>query len=202
MARRDVYALAGANMSFRRQALVAVGGFDERFRFGAEDLDICLQMRQVLPSCRLVWLPDAPVIHHFVPSLRDTLRRSRAYGYGLAGMYRKWPSLPPVLFPGPLAVLMALSISVRFPALLVAVLVIPHLFHPRGTCDLPARRSWGGVLDAYIQVAQEASGNVGFLAGFWRFRRLVPEASVSVAYAPSSNRVQSSGSHEGVDVAP
>jgi len=200
--RRDVYALAGANMSFRRQALIAVGGFDERFRFGAEDLDICLQMRQVLPSCRLVWLPNAPVIHHFVPSLHDALRRSRAYGSGLAGMYRKWPSLPPVLFPGPLAVLMALLISVRFPALLVAALVIPHLFHPRGACDLAARRSWGSVLDAYIQVAQEASGNVGFLAGFWRFRRLVPEASVSVAYAPSSNRVQSPGSHEGVDVAP
>ena len=97
--RRDVYALAGANMSFRRQALIAVGGFDERFRFGAEDLDICLQMRHLLPSCSLVWQPSAPVIHHFVPSLHDALRRSRAYGCGLAGMYRKWPSVPPVLFP-------------------------------------------------------------------------------------------------------
>ena len=96
---------------------------------------------------------------------------------------------------------MALLISVRFPALLVAALVIPHFFHPRGG-DLATRRSWGSVVDAYIQVAQEASGNVGFLAGFWRFRRLGPEAGVSVAYAPSSDWIQPPGSHEGVDVAP
>jgi glycosyltransferase involved in cell wall biosynthesis len=37
--RREVYSFAGANMSFLRQALIEMGKFDERFRFGGEDQD-------------------------------------------------------------------------------------------------------------------------------------------------------------------
>ena len=74
--KREVYMLVGANMSFLR-ALIAETGFDERFRFGADDLDLALQLRHRFPTGRLVVTPDAVVRHHFEPSLRDTLRRSR-----------------------------------------------------------------------------------------------------------------------------
>jgi hypothetical protein len=39
-----------------------------------------------------------------------------------------------------------------------------------------ANRSAASLLDAYVQLAQETCGNIGFVEGLWRFRHLVPEA--------------------------
>lgn len=56
----------GCNSAFRREALIAIGGFDEEFEFFLDDTDVC---------CRLVdagWhmrqLSDAVVLHKFLPS--------------------------------------------------------------------------------------------------------------------------------------
>ena len=117
--KRDVYSLVGANMSFVRSALQRKG-FDERFRFGAEDLDTCLRLPRDFPGARLVVTPDAVVRHHFVPSLRDTVRRSRSYGRGCARLYRKWPSMRPTIFPGPVLVAALLIAAIFAPLLLIA----------------------------------------------------------------------------------
>jgi glycosyltransferase involved in cell wall biosynthesis len=66
---REVYTLVGASMSFRRDVIAEVGA-DERFRFGSDDLDICLRVRRRFPQGRLVVTPDAVVRHHFDPGLR------------------------------------------------------------------------------------------------------------------------------------
>jgi glycosyltransferase involved in cell wall biosynthesis len=178
---RDVYSFAGANMSFLRRALIDVGRFDDRFRFGGEELDLCMRMTQAFPSGRLVFAPNARVVHHFKPSMHDTLRRNRAYGVGSARLYRKWPSMPPTFFPGPVIVLAMLLVSARRPALAVAVAAMPHLFYPRGLHNAIASRSCESLLDAYVQLAQEAYGNVGFLEGLWRFRHLAPQARTDAA---------------------
>ena len=113
---RDVYAFVGANMSFRRQAVIDAGWFDERFRFGSEEGDLCRSLARAFPSGRLVFTPEARVVHHFEPTLRDMLRRSRSYGFGSARLYRKWPNMRPTLFPWPVLVLALLLSSVSFPA--------------------------------------------------------------------------------------
>jgi hypothetical protein len=163
-------------MSFPRRALIEVGRFDERFRFGGEDEDLCMRMTRAFPCGRLVFVPTARVAHHFKSSLHDTLRRSRAYGRGSARMYRKWPSAPPTFFPGPLVVLAMLVLSARLPLFSVAALAVPHLLHPQGLRHAAASRSGESLLDAYVQLAQETCGNIGFLEGLWRFRHLFPEA--------------------------
>ncbi len=63
----------GTNSAFRRDALLAVGGFDEEFEFYLDETDLC---------CRLVdagWLirqlPDATVHHKFLPSAIRTVDR-------------------------------------------------------------------------------------------------------------------------------
>jgi GT2 family glycosyltransferase len=112
--KREVYTLVGANMSFLN-VVIAESGLDERFRFGGEDLDVCLQLRRRFPEGRLVVTPDAVVRHHFESSLRDTLRRSRAYGRGCAMLYRKWPAMRPTIFPGPVLVI-ALVVASALPA--------------------------------------------------------------------------------------
>jgi GT2 family glycosyltransferase len=171
---RQVYSFAGANMSFLRQALDDVGQFDERFRFGGEDQDLCMLLTRAFPSGRLVFVPDAPVLHHFRLSVRDTLRRSRAYGQGSARLCRKWPAVPPTVFPGPPAVLALLLASARRPWLAAVAAVLPQILYPAGLRQAATGRSAVCLLDAYLQLAQEASGNIGFAEGLWRFRHLVP----------------------------
>jgi GT2 family glycosyltransferase len=175
---REVYAFAGANMSFRRRALLEVGRFDERFRFGGEDQDLCMRLAQVFPHGRLLFVPNALVAHHFKPSIRDTLRRSRAYGRGCARLYRKWPAVRPTFFPGPPLVLAILLLTTQLPLLAVAAVAMPYLLYPKGLRSAIVRRSGASLLDAFVQLAQETSGNIGFLDGLWRFRHLIPEARV------------------------
>ena len=44
------------------------GGLDDRFRFGAEELDLCMRLTRESPAGRLVYAPEARVTHHFRPS--------------------------------------------------------------------------------------------------------------------------------------
>jgi glycosyltransferase involved in cell wall biosynthesis len=186
---RDVYAVVGANMSFRRQAVIDVGWFDERFRFGGEEGDLCRSLARLFPSSRLVFTPEARVLHHFEPSLRDTLRRSRSYGLGSARLYRKWPSMRPTFFPWPVLVLAMLVSSVAFPLLAAAAVAAPQVLYLRSLRTALSQRRAGCLLDAYVQLAQEACGNIGFLYGLWIFRHFVPQSPSDLAKAPSTSPI-------------
>jgi glycosyltransferase involved in cell wall biosynthesis len=172
--RREVYTLPGANMSFRREALLDVGGFDERFRFGAEDTDFCLRWRWA-GRAGLVFDPDVAIRHHFVTTLPDSLRRSRTYGQGGARMYRKWPSLPLTIFPGPLAALCLLLASAWFPVCTPMAAVLPLALNPKAVRAAVRRRRVLYLADAYVQLLLEAAHNWGYVRGLWRYRRLSPE---------------------------
>lgn len=173
--RRDVFSFVGANMSFRRKTLFDAGRFDERFRFGAEEVDVCLRVARDIPLGRLVFVPECRVVHHFRPELRDTLRRSLSYGRGSARLYRKWPSLPPTVFPGPLLVLTLLAASPWVPLLAIAAALAPQVFYPKGIRVAVRDRRPAALLDGYVQLAQECCEDIGFIQGFWQFRQLVPE---------------------------
>src|SRR6201987_2096580 len=153
-------------MSFVRSALQRKG-FDERFRFGAEDLDLCLRLPRDFPGARLVVTPDAVVRHHFVPSLRDTVRRSRSYGRGCARLYRKWPSMRPTIFPGPVLVAALLIASIFVPLLLIVAVALPLLMYPKGLRFAVLLRKPVCLFDSYVQLAEAAYGNVGYIQGLW-----------------------------------
>lgn len=178
--KREVFTLVGANMSALR-AVVADTGFDERFRFGGDDLDVALQLRRHFPEGRLVLTPDAVVRHHFKPDLRDTLRRSRAYGRGGAMLYLKWPAMRPTILPGPVLMFALLVASIFVPYLLAVAVVFPLLMYPKGLRFAVSSRQPSCLLDAYVQLAQEAYGNVGYLQGLWRYRGFTPEPAIPVA---------------------
>jgi glycosyltransferase involved in cell wall biosynthesis len=178
--KREVYTLVGANMSFRRQA-IAETGFDERFRFGGDDLDACLLLRRRFPAGRLVVTPDAVVRHHFKPSLPDTLRRSRSYGRGGARLYRKWPTMRPTILPGPVLMFVLLVASIFVPYLLAVAVVAPQFMYPKGLRLAVSTGQPSSLLDAYVQLAQELYANTGYAQGLWQYRRLVPEPAISAA---------------------
>jgi GT2 family glycosyltransferase len=178
---RDIYSCAAANMLVRNDAFHEVGGFDERIRFASEDDDLCRRLRQTFPDCRLVFAPGARAMHHFSPSPWDTLRRRLAYGQGAARMHRKWPDVPPILFPWPLAVLAMLVLSVFFPVLLAVTALVPQLLYPAGLRAAVRERRPSRLLDSYLQLAEECCADLGFIEGWWQFRHLVPDAAARQA---------------------
>lgn len=176
---RDIYSCAAANMSVRLDAFREVGGFDERIRFASEDDDLCRRLRQAFQAGRLAFVPEACAVHHFEPSPWDTLRRRLAYGQGAARMHRRWPDVPPTVFPWPAVVLALLALSALFPVLLAVSALVPQLLYPAGLRAAVRERRPGCLLDAYLQLAEECCADLGFIVGLWRFRHLAPGAAVS-----------------------
>lgn len=62
--------LQGTNCSFRRDALLAIGGFNEAIEYFHDETEVC--MRVIDHGLRLVALRSAAVIHRYAPShIRD-----------------------------------------------------------------------------------------------------------------------------------
>lgn len=178
---RDVFSLVGANMSFRASALAGINGFDPRFTFGAEELEVCLRLRDALPDARLRYLPSAVVEHRYEPRLGDTLRRARAYGIGNARLHQVRPAVPFTLFPLPVmvAVLALLGVARRRASWLAAAAALPWIAFPAGVRTAGIERQLESLLDPAVQMLQEAYGDVGVVQGAWRYRGLpaVPDTS-------------------------
>jgi GT2 family glycosyltransferase len=68
----DVEACSGAFLLVRREAFEAVGGWDERYWFYAEDLDLCLRVTQA--GWRVRYVGTATAVH--VKGGSSNLRRS------------------------------------------------------------------------------------------------------------------------------
>jgi GT2 family glycosyltransferase len=168
--RRQVISLPTANFSARHEALLQLGGFDERIVFGAEDDDLCRRLAVAFPAKRVMFEPGAQVIHHFEPSLHKLVRRSHSYGRASALMFYKWPDIGPTFFPFPSVVLLALALSLAFPPFAIIAVLLPLALYPLGLRTALRRRSPRLLADAYLQLLEEASDNVGFLDGLWRYR--------------------------------
>lgn len=162
---RAVYSFAGANMSFRREVLDAVGGFDDRMTFGADDEYICERARERFPDAKLWFAPDALVRHDYVGTLRDLLRRNYGYGYGHARAYlldadARWP----IVFPVPFAPLL-LAMLVRRRRLAAASALLVPLVLPQGLLGALRARRPTNLVFSYLRFAEEAAHNAGMVAG-------------------------------------
>ena len=81
--------IPGCNMAFRRSALVAVGGFDPRFRTAGDDVDLCWRLQD--RGWTLGFHPGAMVWHHRRNSVRTYWRQQLGYGRAEALLEGKWP---------------------------------------------------------------------------------------------------------------
>ena len=94
-------------------------------------------------------------------------------------MYRKWPSLPLTLFPGPLATICLLLASAWFPLCLPMAGVLPLALSPRAVREAVLHHRVLYLADAYVQLLHEAAHNWGYLRGLWRYRHLSAEMRVA-----------------------
>lgn len=173
--RHGIYALPGANMAFDRELLIALNGFDERFTFGGEDLELFRRLWDRYPSPNIHYAEDARVRHHFKAGIVDSFRRSRAYGMGGARFFKAHKEVPPTFFPGPLLVSLLLLLGIKRSKFLAAAALIPQALFPSGARASYQSGSVAPLLDSYLQLLQETGHNIGYVRGLIRFRDLGPQ---------------------------
>jgi N-acetylglucosaminyl-diphospho-decaprenol L-rhamnosyltransferase len=85
---REVDQLMGAALLLRRKALEQVGVFDERFFMYFEEVDLCVRLHNA--GWKILFVPDAQVMHHGGQSARQELPEATLYRYrSLGAFYRK-----------------------------------------------------------------------------------------------------------------
>lgn len=81
--------IPGCNMSFRKSALEAIGGFDHQFRIAGDDVDLCWRLQE--RGWTLGFNPAAMVWHHRRNSVKAYLKQQLNYGKAEADLEKKWP---------------------------------------------------------------------------------------------------------------
>jgi GT2 family glycosyltransferase len=81
--------IAGCNMAFRRDALLALGGFDPKYRAAGDDVDICWRFQDA--GHTIGFSPAAVVWHFRRNTVRAYISQQRGYGKAEALVYAKHP---------------------------------------------------------------------------------------------------------------
>jgi GT2 family glycosyltransferase len=125
----DVEAISGALMLVKRAAVDDVGLWDEHYFLHCEDLDWCMRFRQ--RGWKILFVPDAPVLHH-----HGHCSRSRPFfveWHKHKGMVRFYNKFFRHQYPGALMWLVKVGVWLRF--------VLVSLYH---SGRLVAKRLGGG----------------------------------------------------------
>lgn len=81
--------IPGCNMAYRRDRLLAVGGFDPQFRVAGDDVDVCWKIQE--QGWTLGFCSAAMVWHHRRPSVSRYFKQQRGYAKAEALLAAKWP---------------------------------------------------------------------------------------------------------------
>ncbi len=82
--------IPGCNMAFRKEVLVALGGFDAIFRKAGDDVDMCWRLLDA--GHKIAFAPSAFVWHHRRKTPKAYYRQQSGYGEAEAILARKHPS--------------------------------------------------------------------------------------------------------------
>ena len=135
----DAAHFKGACLLARREALDAVGLFDEGFYFFFEDTDLCYRLNKA--GWRLFYLPEAQVTHYGAASFKK-LGRSRQSAIHLGGLirfFRKHSSPGRFLL---FKLTLALTLCLRMP------LVVLLSLSPSSS----TRQQWKGTVQTHLKV--------------------------------------------------
>lgn len=178
--RRTVDSLVGANMSFRTSTLRELGGFDPVIRFGGDEEDLCRRIRETHGPESLIVEPQIRVLHDFDKSLRDTLRRARAYGRGNGRDWARRGGIPAIR-PMPVLLLAGCLTGLISPKVVPWVLLgLPAAIHRKTLRRGLRRHGTEALLYPYTALAQELYTTAGFVEEA-RAQRKPPRNSAPLA---------------------
>lgn len=104
-----VEAISGACMMIKRDVINRIGQWDEKYFLHCEDLDLCMRIRQA--GLKILFIPDAPIIHYLgICSSRYVFVEWHKHK-GMMKFYRKFFRHQ---YPGALMWLVATGIWLRF----------------------------------------------------------------------------------------
>lgn len=81
--------IPGCNMAFRKDVLVALGGFDPEHRAAGDDVDLCWKL--LVNGETIAFSPSALVWHHRRPTVKAFWRQQVGYGYAEAHLKQRYP---------------------------------------------------------------------------------------------------------------
>ena len=81
--------IPGCNMSFRKAALLEIGGFDPIYRAAGDDVDVCWRIQE--SGYTIGFHPGAMVWHHRRNSIKAYWNQQKGYGKAEALLEKKWP---------------------------------------------------------------------------------------------------------------
>ncbi len=81
--------IPGCNMSFRKEALMEIGGFDPVYRAAGDDVDVCWRIQDA--GHTIGFHPSAFVWHHSRNSVKTYWKQQQGYGKAEALLEKKWP---------------------------------------------------------------------------------------------------------------
>lgn len=87
---REAEHIAGCNMAFKKDTLLAVGGFDPVYRVAGDDVDICWRLRE--QGFKLGFSHGAMVWHHPRKGVRAFWRQQTGYGEAEMLLRERWPA--------------------------------------------------------------------------------------------------------------
>ena len=120
---------SNGNASFRKESLLQIGGYDTRFKLGAEDENLAVRIIERFGPESIFYDPNIRVIHESNLELRSFLRRNYRYGRSSAFRFRLAGGIP-TLMPVPvLAILLILASALAqlWPLILLCFL-LPFLY--------------------------------------------------------------------------
>ena len=106
----EVEAISGACMMIKREAMEQVDYWDDDYFLHCEDLDLCMRLRQ--KGWKILFIPDAPVIHYV--GLCSHSRRIFVEWHKHKGMMRFYRKFFRHQYPGALMWLVAVGVWIRF----------------------------------------------------------------------------------------
>jgi GT2 family glycosyltransferase len=132
--------VAGACLLVRREALDAVGLFDEGFNYWFEDVDLCFRLKKA--EWKVIYAAEAQVTHYQSASIGKIAEPERAVVFFRSQMYylRKHWSAPKYLF-------------VRFASAFALLVDIPLLVLKRCRRRL-SREQWNAWMETYLPVVR------------------------------------------------
>ena len=81
--------IPGCNMAFRKDALIAMNGFDPIHRAAGDDVDVCWKL--LAQAKKIAFSPCAIVWHHRRPTIKAFWRQQVGYGYAEAHLEHHYP---------------------------------------------------------------------------------------------------------------